>query len=144
MFGNQPLPTVICPYCKGKAELVKGEHIHGMAFKDKDFWLCRPCDAWVGVHPHSNFKPLGILANKALRKAKQEAHGAFDRVARLIMNKNCVAFDYARRLAYDILSDRMQVSRKHCHIGNFDESECGRCVEACTAYLAEHTRGNAA
>jgi len=40
-------------------------------------YLCRSCDAYVGVHKGTD-KPKGRLANAELREYKKKAHSAFD------------------------------------------------------------------
>lgn len=44
---------------------------------DKQFYLCAPCDAYVGCHQGTTNAP-GRLANTELRAAKMAAHAAFD------------------------------------------------------------------
>lgn len=68
------LPIPICPYCNKAAELVDGTAVypHRSDLAHKRFWLCKPCDAWVGTHRDSKkHLPLGRLADKELREAKR-------------------------------------------------------------------------
>lgn len=81
---------VCCDYCGRPARLVGGAEVypHRPDLSSKRFWLCRPCDAWVGCHPKAEPRrgglgdgtvPLGRLANADLRRAKQRAHAAVER-----------------------------------------------------------------
>src|SRR4051794_30497777 len=71
--------TVTCPYCGSAAIFTNSARVYG----GRDFgmlYLCRSypaCDSYVGVHKGTD-KPLGRMANKELRKAKNAAHAAFD------------------------------------------------------------------
>lgn len=70
-----------CPYCGQQASLVSGKEIYPYRpdLHDRMFWLCRPCDAYVGTHKNSKrHVPLGLLANADLRWARMRAHAVFD------------------------------------------------------------------
>lgn len=106
-----------CDYC-GKAAAFSQSSAH--LYRGKDYgpvWECRPCEAWVGCHPGTK-KPLGRLANKALRMAKMRAHSAFDPLwkSRLM----------SRTTAYRKLAEAAKMSPKDCHIGMFDVATCER------------------
>lgn len=120
---------IICPYCGKNAKLVKGDIVypHRQDLYYKNFWLCAPCDAYVGTHDksakykHSGIEPLCRLANKTLRKLKSEAHLAFD-----VLWKSGSSFDsfggpFTRTNAYRWLAKQMNISIDACHIGYFDE-----------------------
>lgn len=68
-----------CPYCKENAQQVQGDALypHRPDLKQKTFYWCKPCDAYVGCHPGTT-DPLGTLANKNLRFQRGLAHCAFD------------------------------------------------------------------
>lgn len=115
---------MICQYCNNKAELVDGAVIypHRQDLYIKNFWLCRRCDAYVGCHDKGKggstdgTKPLGILANKALRKAKSKAHLHFDEIWK---HKHM-----SREDAYSYLASTLGIPVSECHIGMFDEDLC--------------------
>lgn len=122
------MKKIDCDYCKNPAILVTGEVIypHRSDLKNKKFWRCIPCKAYVGCHPISKHHktdevPLGRLANAELRKAKSLAHAAFDPKWR--------NGGFTRREAYGILADRLGIKKKDCHIGMFDVETCQRVVE---------------
>ena len=114
---------VNCPYCKKDAELVNGERIypHRPDLFAKMFWLCEPCNAYVGTHSNSdNNKPLGRLANADLRRAKTAAHAAFDPLWK--------EGYMSRTKAYAWLARRLHIHIQKCHIGMFDLDTCYRVI----------------
>ncbi|WP_298128442.1 zinc-finger-containing protein [Ferrovum sp.] len=114
-----PIQPVECPYCDNQAELVQGKEIYPYPGSPQNgmYWLCRPCKAWVGTHKNSpRFAPKGSLANAELRRARQEAHAAFD----VIWTENLMS----RAEAYAWLARELGVQVKRCHIGFFDVVQC--------------------
>ena len=74
-FGNTLLYAgLICPYCGNNSEYIDSSFIYGKSYGM--IYLCRPCEAYVGVHKGTD-KALGRLANKELRESKKEAHFYF-------------------------------------------------------------------
>lgn len=119
-----------CPYCNEPAKLVSGDHVypHRIDLFKKNFWVCDPCDARVGVHKHDpNFKPLGRLADAELRKAKQKAHTNFDSLWR--------GGYLSRKNAYKKLAEGLGIHRDQCHIGMFDVELCYATVEWSREYF---------
>lgn len=124
---------IICPYCNTDARFVKGDVVypHRPDLHHKRFWLCEPCDAYVGVHrrnPRLQFngdEPLGRLANAELRKEKQRAHSAFDPL--------WSGYSPAvRSKAYVWLAEQLAIPIEECHIGLFDIEQCRRVIDVCT------------
>jgi hypothetical protein len=121
--------NVRCDYCGQPAEFTwSSTHLyHG-----KDYgpaWQCLPCEAWVGCHPDR--RPLGRLANKALRRAKVTAHAVFDPMITKKIRRDGVSKQQARGAAYRWLAEQLGIPGKDCHIGMFDEAMCQRVVEIC-------------
>lgn len=116
--------NLLCPYCMDKTVLVGGDVIypHRPDLYKKWFYSCRPCGAYVGCHPGTK-KPLGRLANGELRKAKQEAHAAFDPLWKSGRRK--------RKDAYAWLAANIGIDVNDCHIGEFDVKACKLVVAAC-------------
>lgn len=113
-----------CPYCNGAVKLVGGEVIypHRTDLANKWFWQCAPCDAYVGCHPTGDGKkPLGRLADKELRRAKSDAHAAFDPLWR--------GGSMSRHQAYKFLAQEMGLPKDKAHIGMFDVAKCKRVVQ---------------
>jgi hypothetical protein len=123
------LKPPICPYCKQDSKLVKGDTIypHQKDLHAKSFYLCAPCNAWVGCHP-SSIAPLGILADKDLRRARRTAHLALDPLWR-----NDTTRRQARARTYNWLSRQLCIPLSECHIGMFDLERCSRTVQLCEA-----------
>jgi len=102
-------------------------------------YLCRPCDAWVGVHKGTD-TPKGCLANKELRQWKMKAHAAFDPLseAKLRKRREERGQDYkkvwARGSGYRWLSQKLGIPSAECHIGMFDVETCKRVVELCQPF----------
>lgn len=126
-----------CPYCYRTAELVTGQKVypHRKDLHHKNFWFCdrgHP-PAYVGTHP-GTITPLGRLADKVLRKAKNNAHQAFDYIWKdRIMT---------RKEAYAWLAKELGIPPERCHIGMMDVSTCNAVVDACLLKLAEVQHAN--
>lgn len=110
---------VTCQYCNGQAKLVYGDFIypHRKDLKNKAFYHC--CNghesAYVGCHP-GTIKPLGVLANRELRKAKSAAHNEFDAIWRGGTMK--------RKQAYKWLAKQLSIPENETHIGMFTIEQC--------------------
>ena len=109
--------SLICSYCSCHSKLVSGSAIYKNRpdLDDLKFYLCKPCDAYVGVHK-GTVKPLGRLANAELRKAKMAAHARFDPLWKSGTMK--------RKEAYKHLADLLGIHPSDCHIGMFDVDMC--------------------
>ena len=123
--------TPACPYCGQTAEKTTGAVIypHLQRLAGKVMYRCQPCEAWVGSHEGTD-KPLGRLANATLRKAKQDAHAAFDPIWQDLV-ANGMSRSRARSQAYAWLADALAIPARECHIGLFDETMCRRVVAVC-------------
>jgi hypothetical protein len=131
--------SVTCDYCGQPATLVGGDVIypHRSDLRDKNFWRCVPCAAWVGCHPKNAREkglgtgsvPLGRLANGELRRAKSAAHAVFDQLWR--------SKRMGRREAYGWLAEQLGVPQSECHIGMMDVDQCKAVVAAMRARKAD-------
>ncbi len=124
-----------CPYCSRLSEKVTGAVLYPNNPKVRDRWFyrCRPCKAWVGTHEGTD-KPLGRLADATLRRAKQDAHKALDPLWRAkIVRDGCRQFD-ARESAYVWLAGEMGIRRAQCHIGLFNPEQCQQVIAICAPY----------
>ena len=140
-MNTEPM-DVICDYCRQPAELVDSATIYGRSYGM--IWLCRPCDAYVGVHTNSRQrKPLGRLANAELRRLRRAAHAAFDSLWRLKMRRHGVSKSRARSSGYKWLAEQLGIHRAQCHIGDFDASLCQRAINVCQPYLEKFKGTNA-
>lgn len=111
---------VYCPYCGNKAEYVDSAEIYGKSYGM--VYLCRPCDAYVGVHDGTD-TPLGRLANRDLRRWRNRVHAAFDPLWQ--------QGRYRRRRndAYAWLAGKMGLTKEETHIAMFDVEQCKQVIQ---------------
>lgn len=133
---------VPCPYCGNHATLVGGARIYPSRpdLFGLHFWLCAPCNAYVGCHKagewipgvgHSDGTlPFGTLADAKLRAARKRAHAAFDPLWKSRQMK--------RRSAYQWLANRLGKQLEDCHISMFDVGECAEVVKLCGQIAARY------
>ncbi len=117
----------ICPYCKHPTVFVDSIEV----YRKKSYgmiYLCRPCQAWVGIHKDSKAAALGRLANAELREWKKKAHDAFDPIYK--------SNQMSRAQAYEWLSQKLNIPRHYTHIGFFGVETCKRVVSLCKKELA--------
>ena len=134
-MADVPAPCgVTCNYCGKSAQLCSGSEVypHRKDLWNRRFWVCKPCDARVGCH-RGSITPLGRLANAELRKAKMEAHAAFDPLWR---DKPRILGD--RRTAYLWLARQLRLTEHECHIGMFDVERCAEVVRICKEKQLQH------
>lgn len=85
-------------------------------------YLCRPCDARVGVHKNSKIHaPKGSLANRELRELRMHAHLLFDMLWK--------TENMPRKQAYIFLQDIMEMSKEEAHIGKFSAEQCHKLID---------------
>jgi len=108
----------ICPYCKGKTQYVDSNVVYGISYGM--IYLCKPCDAYCGVHKGTN-NSLGRLANKELRHWKKEAHKYFDVIWKEGHEK--------RGGVYKHLANYLKLPVEYCHIGMFSVETCKKVVD---------------
>lgn len=124
-LGRRILAAPICPYCGKASEHVDGTAIypHRPNLAEKKFWRCQSCDAYVGCHQGTP-EPLGSLANAELRKARSEAHSAFD-----VLWSN-VGAPMTRKEAYAWLAAELNIEADAGHIALFDLEMCKKALQA--------------
>lgn len=107
------------------------------------------CKAAHGAHPDGT--PLGVPADKETKRARIEAHAAFDK---LWENAHEIYRDppvtgrkakkrvqrIARKRAYAWLREAMEMNEEECHIGKFDKETCARVVKVCEDMNPEKVR----
>lgn len=108
----------VCPYCKKDTEYVDSVVVYGVSYGM--IYLCKPCDAYCGVHKGSD-KSLGRLANGELRYWKKEAHKYFD----VIWKEG----HFKRGDTYQMLSDHLKLPTQYTHIGMFSVETCKEVVD---------------
>jgi len=122
MNTQQTMP-VICPYCQADAEYLDSSEVYGAGHSYGMLYLCRPCDAYVGVHKGTD-RPLGTLADYETRWWRKKAHGVFDPIWMRSSNPH-------RSWVYHWLAVQMGIPDKECHIGMFTVSQCKQVVAIC-------------
>lgn len=125
---TDPLPPITrCPYCANAVALVNNQVIYGRAYGEWPYaYHCRPCDAYVGLHPQTDI-PLGTLATAPLRKLRKQAKTAFYYL-QMATGKN-------RDAMHHWLSATLQIPSAGCHIGMFDEPLCKQVYRVCQRRL---------
>lgn len=120
--------SMLCPYCGEKVDLVNGRKIypHRPDLENKMFYLCQPCNAYVGCHPRST-KPLGYLADSNLRKLRSYAHEFFDPLWKNKIFKT-------RTKAYKWLSQGLGIPQEETHIAMFNEKQCNDVIKLVMEY----------
>lgn len=103
----------ICPYCRKTTDYVDSSTVYGKSYGM--IYLCKPCDAYVGVHKGTD-NALGRLADRSLRFWKKQAHFYFDQLWQ--------AKYYTRHEAYKLLSDHLKIPAEYTHIGMFSIETC--------------------
>ena len=127
--GGVPLeiPT-ICRYCGGAVRLVSASKVYGPAaaarlgIERQSFYQCQNCNARVGCHPGST-RPLGNLANEALRMKRMETHHDFDSFWK--------ERGMSRTQAYKWMAKKMRLSEELAHIGGFEIDRCQKLIKLC-------------
>lgn len=126
-----------CPYCGSLARLVTSDTVYPGRPDYGMLWACAnypKCDAYVGCHKGTT-APLGRLANKDLRAAKQAAHAAFDRLWQAKVARDGVSKGQACSRGYEWLAKQLGLPVEQTHIGMFDVDTCRRVVAICAPYL---------
>ena len=128
-----------CPYCNTQAKLVDGTVIypHRHDLSNLNFWHCAACDAYVGCHKAGigygdGTRPLGTMANAALRTKRSEAHRLFDALWHQTSNRAT-----ARSNEYALLAEPLGIDQTQRHIAMFDTERCQQVNE----YVYRTVRG---
>lgn len=127
--------SLVCSECGGtNVTCVSGDRIypHRPDLYSKWFWLCA-CGAYVGCHPKTDI-PLGTPAGPATRRARNEAHAAFDTLWRRKMQRGATRKE-ARNAGYAWLAREMGLDLEDTHIASFTKEQCAQVVELCRPYL---------
>ncbi len=84
------------------------------------------CDAYVSAH-RVNHLPMGTLADKALRRKRQETHIALDRLWKSGL--------MTRKEAYRWLQTQLGLPEAEAHIARFSEFRCQQVTQLCPVGL---------
>ncbi len=112
----------VCPSCHVPAVLSPDSKVYGRSYGGR-VWLCQSwpvCDRYVGAHDGTD-RPKGVMADNATRKARIEAHRAFDELW-----KPWKSFKFKRVDCYKSLARYLGVAE--AHIGEADFNTCERVI----------------
>jgi hypothetical protein len=85
---------------------------------------------------------MGTPAGSATRRARGEAHAAFDALWQRKMRRGTPRKE-ARNAGYAWLAREMGLDVEDTHIGSFTKEQCERVVELCRPYVGSRTGGSA-
>ena len=120
-----------CIECGMPSRLVYGDDVypHRKDLYHKAFYVCDPCEAYVGCHPNSE-DAMGYPAGKETRNARSYVHRIFDPMWKTATdhypadaNKKRVR-RLARTRCYEFLAHEMGMTKDECHVGMFDVDQC--------------------
>ena len=120
-----PMPTpTVCPCCNNKVILSKNSIIYGGKEIGEWPWVyvCVDitCRASVGLHPLTAI-PLGTLANRQTRQARQKAKEVF--------NSWLKDGGLSRNAAYSLLAFKMGLDPAKCHFAMFTFANCDQAIK---------------
>ncbi|MBD1229258.1 zinc-finger-containing protein [Xenorhabdus griffiniae] len=120
-----PAPTE-CRYCNGNVAIVSHEDVYGRSYGNWPWlYICTTCRAYVGMHPFTDI-PLGTLANKETRAARNSCKQYFEQIWR--------SGRLTRTEAYHWLAKQLEISPSQCHFGWFDTDMCERAANICRRF----------
>ncbi len=129
-----------CPYCGARAQLRPATAVRQDAAPGEEVYVCSrypACDAYVSAH-RVNHLPMGTLADKFLRRKRQETHIALDRLWKSGL--------MTRKEAYRWLQTQLGLPEAEAHIARFSEFRCQQVTRLCRKFISAQNfeRRNAA
>lgn len=130
-------PRVVAPTCLecgNVAEQTMSQAIypHRPDLWNRPMWRCA-CGAYVGCHD-GTIRPKGRPAGQATRKARIEAHAAFDRLWQRKIERDGCSKKKARAAGYKWLAAQLGIAGADCHIGEMTRENALRVVQICRRY----------
>lgn len=106
-----------CHYCGKEVTIESGKYVypHRPDLYKLNFYVCKPCEAYVGCHKNTT-TPLGTVANAELRQHRSLCHTVFDPMWR--------NGSMTRSEAYSWLSTNLNIPKNKCHIAMFNTAQC--------------------
>lgn len=130
---RQPIQMIepICIECGKLAVQVSGREVypHREDLWPKPFFRCA-CGAYVGCHPGTEI-PLGYPAGPVTRRARNDAHAAFDPLWKAKAAREGIKAGKARGLGYAWLARTLEIEPAACHISHMNAADARRVVEVC-------------
>lgn len=93
---------------------------------DKIFWLCKPCDAWVGCKPGTDI-PHGVLADEETRFERRWLHDVLDPLWK--------EGHMSRSEVYAWIACKLGIRDEICHAGHMSAELCREAIFVCTERL---------
>jgi hypothetical protein len=121
---NEYLLGKRCPYCDEPSVYVHSAEVYYGSDRYGMIYLCRPCQAWVGVHKGTD-RALGRLANAELRAAKHKVHELMNE---LHYHTNWLRHKFNSKI-YPYLSRSLNLPIEETHIGMFNVEQCKQAIE---------------
>lgn len=123
-------PPKVCPYCGAAVVLSGNSIIYGKPYGNGKVYICTRfsdgCKSYVSVHDGTEI-PMGRMADPELRQLRKECHKLFDALWRQGGSRKQQS--NTRRAMYRALARRLDIPRKECHIGFFDNAMARRALE---------------
>lgn len=121
--------NIHCPNCGAKATLHPASFVYGSSRSmDKYLYVCDrypACNSYVAAH-RATLRPMGSLADAALRNKRIRAHRAFDQLWRSgLMTK---------KEAYQWMQAEFGLHEDQAHIAQFGTYMCDRLIRACERF----------
>lgn len=126
-----------CQYCGAPAVLRPASDVHGGGHRvDGYVYACSRypfCDSYVSAHPDTR-RPMGTLANRALREKRAKAHRVFN----LLWERGHMT----KKEAYRWLQMLFGLPEDMAHIAQFSDYRCEKLMCECQRFL-DHAQGAA-
>ena len=116
-----------CNLCNGKVDYISNSRIYGREYGSGKCYYCTKCGAYVGTHKPRPREALGILGNEEMRNMKMKCHELFD--LKWKNEPTSKKRHIARKRAYKELADKLHISAKECHFGDFDMDMLNKAYE---------------
>jgi len=120
------LPCIECGATGHSLSDGRRAYPHRPDLYSKPFWFCS-CGAFVGCHPGTK-KALGSPAGKATKRARMDAHAAFDPIWK--------GKQMGRSDAYRWLAAALGIEPRDCHISHMNADLARRAAAVCKARTA--------
>jgi len=117
--------NIVKCHCGARAMLRPASVVHGDKAKNEYLYICSrypACDSYVGVHKKT-LKPLGTLADKALRIKRIETHKAFNQLWESGLMKKWQAYKW--------MEAKFGLNSQQAHIAKFSEYMCNELIALC-------------
>ena len=130
MIGTRQVTAPFCPYCGAPAVFSPTSETIFPCGDLGPTWSCAQCGAWVRCTRDTD-TPMGPLADKPLRKLRNKAHGAFDRMCKEKLQVDGATKKQARAAGHAWLARELGIPMAELNIGQADEETCKRIRVVC-------------